>query len=188
MWPHNICAHVYACVCVRHRQAWNQGCKLKTYLTHIQTYSPWIRAKPHVLSVSTNCLICSNHPRKHRQAGLEIGGAGLDGATRASIESILWTHMGWWRWQLGEDLAACQAENREARPQSPRIQAEDSSRARRDFWNIWGGQLLGGLLERRGSERESRACLTKLVCFFFGTDAAGSRTEWERVFSYISQG
>ena len=74
--------------------------------------------------------------------------------------------MGWWRWQLGEDLAACQAESREARPQSPRIQAEDSSRARRDFWNIWGGQLLGGLLERRGSERESRACLTKLFFFF----------------------
>lgn len=106
-------------VCVRHGQAWNQGCKLKTYLTHIWTYSPWISAKPHVLSMSTNCLICSNHPRKHRQAGLEIGCAGLDGATRASIESILWTHMGWWRWQLGEDLAACRAKSREARPRVP---------------------------------------------------------------------
>ena len=154
-------------VCVRHGQAWNQDCKLKTYLTHIQTHSPWIGAKPHVLSMSTNCLICSNHPRKHRQAGLEMGCAVLDGATRASIESILWTHMGRWRWQLGGDLAACLPGQEQRRPpQSPRIQAEDGSRARRAFWSIWGGQLLGGLLERRGSVRESRASLTKLIFFF----------------------
>lgn len=63
----------------------------------------------------------------------------------------------------------CRLPGREQRspPQSPRIQAEDISRAQRAFWNIWGGQLLGGLLERRGSERESRACLTKLFFVFF---------------------
>ena len=82
-----ISARLRMHVCVRHGQAWNQDCKLKTYLTHIQTYSPWISAKPHVFSMSTNCLICLNHPRKHRQAGLEMGCAALDGTTRASIEA-----------------------------------------------------------------------------------------------------
>lgn len=132
-----ISARMCMYVCVRHGQAWNQGCKLKTYLTHIQTYSPWISAKPHVLRVSTNCLICSDHPRKHHQAGLEIGGAGLDGATRASIESILWTHMGWWRWQLGEDLAACQAESREVRSKVPESRLR-TSQGHKELSGIFG--------------------------------------------------
>lgn len=180
-----MCMHV----CVRHGQAWSQGCKLKTYLTHIWTYSPWISAKPHVLSMSTNCLICSNHPRNHRQAGLEIRCAGLDGATRASIESILWTHMGWWRWQLGEDLAACRAKSREARPRVPEsrlrtVQGHEELSGifgKDGYWvDSWRGEGVRGKVEP--------AWPSWFFFFFFCTDAAGSRMEWENVFSYISQG
>lgn len=38
------------------------------------------------------------------------------GPIKASIESILFAHMGWWRSQLGEDFSTCQAERQAGCP------------------------------------------------------------------------
>lgn len=58
------------------------------------------------------------------------------------------------------------AKSREARLRSPRIQAEDGLLSK-ELSGIFGKDCYWVDSERRGSERESGACLTKLDFFFF---------------------
>lgn len=152
MWPQNICAHVYACVwdMDRHETKLLHHASLNT---HLNIFT-WISAKPHVLSMSTNCLICSNPTCMLTiRAGLEIGALGWMELQGASIQHIVNPYglvemaAGWGPCRL------LQAKSREAHAESQN-QAEDVPRARRAFWNIWEGPVTGWTLGEGGGERE----------------------------------
>lgn len=166
-------------VCVWHVQVWNQGWKLKTYLTHTQTHSTWISAKPHMLNMSTNCLICSYRTRKLCQAGLESGYALLGGTYKGFYRKHIVCPYGLVKMAAGWRLHHLPGRETCSLPQSPGIRGKDGSRAEGDFWNIWGRQWLGELLGGRGKGVRGKE-KPAWQSWFFCTDAAGRRREWEQ--------
>lgn len=179
------CGFVFIWLCNINVCVWDtyrhetKAANCKHNLTHIQTYSLWTSANPHVLNVSTNCLMCSCLPHKPCQAGLEIGCPALDGAMRASIESVLWAHMGWWRWQLGEDLAACQAERGEACPRVAESRLRTAQRhgelsgifGEENYWmDSWSGE---GVRGKEESAWQSWVCFIFFVQMLLAAEQSG---------------
>lgn len=97
------------------------------------------------------------------------------GPIKTSIKNILFAHMGWWRWQLGEGLATCWAKTQATCPRVPDPRLR-TAQGQGSFLKYLGRAITVQFLEekgegrgrkgRGGDGRERKACLKKLIFLY----------------------